>query len=207
MRTPLKRLPLLLALIAMAAAPLMAAKPARAATDPAAAQIETFDNALIDVMKNGASLGVKGRYRKLAPTIAHTFNLPAMTQFAVGPAWSTFTPAQQSALIDAFSRLSIANYAHNFSSYGGEHFEIDPNVQTRGPDKIVQTHLIRVHDTPVALNYRMRQSGGTWKVIDIYYGAISQLTTRRSDFAGPVASGGAQGLITHLNTLSANQMK
>ena len=53
----------------------------------------------------------------------------------------------------------------------------------------------------------MQQSGGTWKIIDVYTGSISQLTTRRSDFAASLASGGAQGLISHLNTLVENQMK
>jgi phospholipid transport system substrate-binding protein len=202
---PFKRLPLLLALLALIVAPL-AAGPARAA-DPAASQIAAFDTALLDTMKQGAALGPKGRYRKLTPVIEHTFDLTAMTRFAVGPAWSGFSAAQQQAVTDAFERLTVASYAHNFSSYGGERFEIDPNIQTRGPDKIVQTHMIRQHDTPVALIYRMRQSGADWKVIDIYYGAISQLTTRRSDFAAPVAKGGASGLIAHLNTLIDNLMK
>jgi phospholipid transport system substrate-binding protein len=201
-----KRLPLILALFALALAPL-AAGPARAATDPAASQIAAFDTALLDTMKQGSSLGAKGRYRKLSPVIERTFDLAAMTRFAVGPAWANFTTAQQQAVTDAFERLTVASYAHNFNSYGGERFEIDPNIQTRGQDKIVQTHMIRVNDTPVALIYRMRQSSGTWKVIDIYYGAISQLTTRRSDFAAPVAKGGAAGLIAHLNTLIDNLMK
>jgi phospholipid transport system substrate-binding protein len=203
---PFKRLPLLVALFALAIAPL-AAGPARAA-DPAASQIAAFDTALLDTMKQGAALGPKGRYRKLTPVIERAFDLGAMTRFAVGPAWSSFSPAQQQAVTDAFERLTVASYAHNFASYGGERFDIDPTVQSRGPDKIVQTHLIRPHDTPVALIYRMRQSaGGDWKVIDIYYGAISQLTTRRSDFAAPVAKGGASGLIAHLNTLIDNLMK
>jgi phospholipid transport system substrate-binding protein len=53
----------------------------------------------------------------------------------------------------------------------------------------------------------MRQSDGVWKVVDVYYGAISQLTTRRSDFAAPLASGGAKGLIAHLETTSAKLMQ
>jgi phospholipid transport system substrate-binding protein len=203
---PFKRLPLLFALLALAVAPL-AAGPARAAADPAASQIAAFDTALTDTMKAGPDLGAKGRYRKLAPVIERTFDLTAMTRFAVGPAWSTFTPAQQQAAIEAFGRLTIASYAHNFASWSGETFQIDPAVQTRGPDKIVQTHMIRTHDAPVALIYRMRDSGGSWKVIDIYYGAISQLTTRRSDFAAPVAAGGAAGLIAHLNSLIDNLTK
>jgi phospholipid transport system substrate-binding protein len=37
-------------------------------------------------------------------------------------------------------------------------------------------------------------------VIDIYYnGSISEITTRRSDFAGTLASGGPKALIDHLN--------
>ena len=60
---------------------------------------------------------------------------------------------------------------------------------------------------PVALSYRMRESAGAWRIIDVYFGAISQLTTRRSDFAAPLAAGGAKGLITHLNTLSDDLMK
>jgi phospholipid transport system substrate-binding protein len=67
---------------------------------------------------------------------------------------------------------------------------------------VVQTKLTRPGGDPVSLTYRMRQVGGSWKIIDVYYGAISQLTTRRSDFAGPVASGGAAGLVTHLNQLT-----
>jgi len=205
---PLKRLPLLVALLALAIAPL-AAGPTRAAPepDPASSLIASFHNALVDSMKQGPSLGAKGRYRKLAPVVERTFDLPTMTRFAVGTAWSGFSKGQQQAAIDAFGRLTIASYAQNFKAYGGERFEIDPNVQTRGPDKIVQSRMIRPHDAPVALIYRMRESGGAWKVIDVYYGAISQLTTRRSDFAAPVASGGAAGLIAHLNALVDNLMK
>jgi phospholipid transport system substrate-binding protein len=205
--TPSKRLPTMLAALAVATAPLAIAPAARAAGDPAASQIDSFDTALIDTMKQGPSLGIKGRYRKLEPVIQRTFDLPKMTQFAVGAPWKTFTPAQQSAAIEAFGKLTTASYAHNFNNWGGEKITLDANVQTRGPDKIVSTHLIRTHDAPVNLTYRMQQSGGTWKIIDVYTGSISQLTTRRSDFAASLNSGGAQGLISHLNTLVENQMK
>ncbi len=178
-----------------------------AQADPAAAQVETFDNSLLAAMKAGKALGAKGRARQLAPAVQRAFDLPSMTSFAVGPAWSQFTPAQKQQVIDAFTRLSVASWAHNFDSYSGEQFVIDPNVQTRGTDKIVQTKLTRPGGDPVSLIFRMRQVGGSWKIIDVYYGAISQLTTRRSDFAGPVASGGAAGLVAHLNQLTDNLLK
>ncbi len=138
--------------------------------------------------------------------IERTFDLPTMTRLAIGPAWSNFSPAQQRAAIAAFSRLTIASYAHNFSIYGGERFEVDPDVVTRGPDKIVHTQLIAPRGSPIALTYQMREFGGSWKVIDVYYGAISQLAVGRPDIEASIASGGAPALIAHLNSLSDKMM-
>ncbi|HEX7760861.1 MAG TPA: ABC transporter substrate-binding protein [Caulobacteraceae bacterium] len=173
-----------------------------APADPAAAQVDAFDASLVAAMKGGKALGAKGRARQLTSAVQRAFDMPSMAAFAVGPAWASFTPAQKQQVIEAFTRLSVASWAHNFDSYGGEQFVIDPNVQVRGTDKVVQTKLTRPGGDPVNLTYRMRQVGGSWKIIDVYYGAISQLTTRRSDFAGPVASGGAAGLVSHLNQLT-----
>ncbi|HEX9139256.1 MAG TPA: ABC transporter substrate-binding protein, partial [Steroidobacteraceae bacterium] len=144
---------------------------------------------------------------RLTPIIENVFDLRAMTAFAVGPAWAGFSPEQQQAAVAAFERLTIASYAKNFRSFGGERFELEPAVVSRGADKIVQTQLIPLQKAPVNLLYRMREVAGSWKVIDVYYGAVSQLSIRRSDFAAPIASGGVAGLIAHLNSLSDDLLK
>jgi len=179
-----------------------------AQADPAAAQIEDFDTQLVDVMKQAKSLSVQARLHKLEPVVARTYDTPTMIRFAVGPSWSSIPPAQQQALAEAFAKLTAASYAHQITGYSGEHFEISPNVVTRGPDKVVATTLISPHDAPVSISYRMRQSGGTWKIIDVYYnGAISQVTTRRADFQSTLQQGGAAALIAHLNALVDKQLK
>jgi phospholipid transport system substrate-binding protein len=181
---------------------------AHAQNDPAAAQVDGFDNALLGVMKQADQLGVRGRARKLTPEIERAFNLPAMTRFAVGPAWSTMSDSDHSALIAAFTRYSAASYAHNFDGYSGEKFVVDPNVVTRGPDKIVVTQLIPGHGDPVVIDYRMRNDGGTWKIIDVLFkGTISQLTTRRSDFASTLTQGGASALVAHMDAQTEKLLK
>ena len=56
----------------------------------------------------------------------------------------------------------------------------------------------------VAIAYRLRASGGAWKIIDVFYkNSISQLATRRSDFAAVLPKGGAKALVAHLNALAA----
>jgi len=192
MRPVLKLSAAVLVLSAALAAPAFAADPQ--------AQINAFDDALVSVMKNSKSLGFQGRYAELKPAVEQTLDIPTMSRIAVGAAWTGMTEAQREAIIQAFTRLTVASYAHNFSGWSGEHFVVDPNVLTRGQDKVVQTRLLSKGE-PVTLAYRMRQTpGGAWKVIDIYYnGSISELTTRRSDFQATLAAGGPQALAEHLN--------
>jgi phospholipid transport system substrate-binding protein len=158
-------------------------------------------------MKGGVALGARGRAKKLGPAVAAAFDLPTMTGFAVGPKWAQMTAAERSDLIAAFTRMTVASYAHNFDSFSGERFELDPHVQTRGADRIVQSKLIPPQDKPVSLVFRMRQSPQGWKIIDVYYDGVSQLTTRRADFAQPVAQGGASGLVKHLDALTEKLLK
>jgi phospholipid transport system substrate-binding protein len=189
-------------------APLASTSGALAATaDPAAGRVDSFHHALIETMKDGAALGAKGRAKKLAPAVTTAFDLPTMTRFAVGPGWAQMTPAQREALTAGFTRLTVASYAHNFDAYSGERFDLDPNVQVRGADKIVQCKLVPSHDKPVALIYRMHQTPDGWKIVDVYYDGVSQLTTRRSDFAQPLAEGGAAHLLSHLDELVQKQLK
>jgi phospholipid transport system substrate-binding protein len=169
--------------------------------DPAAAKVESFDDALIAIMKAGASAGPKGRARALTPAVESSFDLATMTRFAVGPTWASLSDAQHAELIGAFTRYTVANWASNFDSYSGQKFEIAA-VQVRGTDKIVQCQLLSPHGAPVSLIYRLHEGAGGWKIIDVYFNGISQLTTRRADFAGPLASGGAAGLVSHLDALT-----
>jgi phospholipid transport system substrate-binding protein len=177
------------------------------ASDPAVDQVQILTSALLKSMHAGPGTSMSERYRSLEPVIERVFALPLMTRLSVGPDWAKFAPDAQQVVIAAFSRYTIANYAHNFRSFGGQKFEIDANVLARGEEKIVRTRLVSPDDTPASLLYRMVQVNGVWKIIDVYYNGISQLTLHRVDFAGAVASGGSQALIDYLNKVSDGLVK
>jgi len=173
--------------------------PASAATD-AKGTVDSFDAALMDVMKNAEKLGYKGRFDKFEPVITKIYDLPLMTRISVGPQWTTLTPDQQTKVIEAFKQLSIATYASRFDGYGGEQFQITGESPANGGDDIVDTKLVRPNDDPVELNYRLRKNGDDWKIIDVYLsGTISQLANYRSEFAATLRSGGADALVALIN--------
>ena len=175
-------------------------------SDPAASQVQTLTASLLQSMQAGPAEPMTERYRRLEPVINQVIGLRLMTRLAVGPDWTNFSPEQQNALIAAFSRFTIATYAHNFRDFSGQKFEID-DVVSRGEDKIVRTRIIPAHDTPVNLLYRMREVEGVWKVIDVYSDGVSELTLRRDDFVAAIAAGGAPALIAHLHKVSDDLMK
>lgn len=187
--------------LALAATVTVAALPSAAfAADPGQDAIQGFHGALLTLMRSGGNHAA--RVRAIAPVIDRTFDIPLMARLSVGPAWASVPAPQQATLVQAFRNLTVAQYAKNFNSYGGEKF-IMGTVETRGTDKLVRTTL-NSGRTNELLNYRLRQSGTQWKIIDVYYrSAISQLATRRADFDRVMKTGGAPALIGHLNRLTA----
>jgi len=185
------------AVLLLPAAPLIAQ-----AQDPARATVQALNDGLLSIMKAGKAAGVAGRSARIAPVVDRAFDLPLMTRLVVGQAWNTMSPADQTALVAAFRRMTIGQYARNFDGWSGEAFTIAPQVEERGGDKLVRATLSG-SGAPVAISYRLRQSGGQWKIIDVFYkNAISQLATRRADFASVLASGGPKALIAHLDQLA-----
>ena len=175
--------------------------PAQAqAADASAAQVQGFYDTLTAAMKMGGS--AKGRYDRLKPTVEKAFDLPAMTATAVGPSLAAMSDAEKKALIEAFSRMTIANYAKSFDSFSGEKFTVEPASIARGSDRFVKSTMKTSSET-IAFNYRTHQVGSDWKITDVYLaGNISQMAQKRSDFASTLASGGAAGLTKRINALT-----
>jgi phospholipid transport system substrate-binding protein len=165
--------------------------------NPAVAKIETYYQQLMPTIRQAARLSVRERDRRFTPVFAAVFDMPTMTRLAVGPAWRTFSAEQQGAVRDAFARFIVADYARQIKDYSGESFVVDPQTtpESRGGGEIVKTKLLQPGGRTVSINYLVRSE----RVIDIYLnGTISDLATRRDEFASIIAAGGADGLIKKL---------
>lgn len=171
------------------------------AADPAISAVNDLDAGLLRTMRAGGSAASRGKV--IAPVLDRTFDLALMTRLAVGPEWMKLSAGDQQALVDAFRRMTIAEYARNFDSFSGETFDVSPKVETRGGDKVVRTTLKVPKGAPVAIAYRLRQGGSGWRIIDVFYNnAISQIATRRSDFGTVLQKGGAKALIARINAIA-----
>jgi phospholipid transport system substrate-binding protein len=175
------------------------AAPAHAET--ATQVIDKLNTTLVDVLRDGQTLGFKGRAEKLRPVLLQSYDLEAMGRVAVGRAWDQATPEQRAALNDAFQRFTVDNYASRFK--GGPN---SPKFEMLGErdgaqGKIVSTQIVRADKPPVKIEYVMRRRGDSYRVVDVFLdSAISEVATRRSEFTSILARSGFDGLVESLRT-------
>lgn len=161
--------------------------------------VQTFYEALLSAMKNGASLGQSGRFAQLDPIVRRTFDIPAMARLSVGPYWTGLTETQRQQVAESFGRYIAAIYAERFDNYAGQKLEVT-GEQPAAAGLLVRSHIVKANGEPVNLDYMMRPSDGGWRIADIYLdGAISEVATRRSEFSGILKNEGIDGLIAALN--------
>jgi phospholipid transport system substrate-binding protein len=157
-----------------------------AVSTAAGAQQAPDDQAAIAVVTNFDAALLASMHKDVGPlntAIDAAFNVPVMAASIVGPNWSGMTAEQHTSIAAALRGYLVARFANEFDSYDGEQFRVEPAVQTRGPDKLVRTTVTSNSDDPVQLFYRLRNYQGRWRVIDVYYDGVSQLTTQRADLA------------------------
>jgi phospholipid transport system substrate-binding protein len=174
----------LLGIAVIAAAPLSRRPLAKTAPVDATSTIEHFNGALLAAMKSGGRPDFSRRFQALASEIDQAFDLSAVLSVSVGPSWASLSPDQQSRLLDAFRRYTVASYVASFNSYAGQTFTVSPDTRSLGGDRVVvQSRIAPLSGDATELDYVMKQTPSGWKVVDVLAeGSISRVAVQRSDF-------------------------
>ncbi len=169
--------------------------------------VEEFQNVLIDVMKQGQTLGYQGRYDKLAPAILRSHDLNKVARIVVGKEWETLVENQQTQLVDVFTKLSIASYAHNFKDYAGESFRFENEEETSRGGVVVHTTLLVPDDKDVRFDYMLKEKPNGWSIINIIANGVSDLALKRSEYTSILKREGFDALMAQINEKITNYSK
>ena len=174
----------------------MLSYPLHAAPSTGGETVEGLYDALLNTMKNGRILGQSAQ---LEPVIRRSFDIASMARLSVGPSWTSLTEAQRQHMTESYGRYISAIYADRFDSYAGQKLEVT-GEQPAPSGVMVKSQIIKANGEPVKVDYLMRRNGDSWLISDIYLdSAISEVATRRSEFAAILKKDGIDGLITALN--------
>jgi phospholipid transport system substrate-binding protein len=173
--------------------------PAHAVPGSGGDTVQGLYDALLSTMKDGRTLGQSGRFTHLEPVIRRTFDIPTMARLSVGPSWASLSEAQRQQVTESLGRYVSAIYADRFDSYAGQKLQVTGEQPNAG-GVMVKSQIIKANGEPVKVDYMMHRSGTGWLISDIYLdGAISEVATRRSEFAAILKNEGIDGLIAGLN--------
>ncbi|SHE21696.1 ABC transporter substrate-binding protein [methanotrophic endosymbiont of Bathymodiolus puteoserpentis (Logatchev)] len=170
-----------------------------AETEIASQVVQGFQSELLHVMQQGEKLNFDQRFEQLKPVVIKTHDLAKITRIIVSKEWKKLTKEQKQELIQKFSTLSIASYAHYFKSFSGESFKIE-SVKQLSPGQIyVHTFLVLPDDKDVSMDYLLKKTGHGWRIINIITNGVSDLALKRSEYVSVIRKSGFDALITEIS--------
>ena len=137
-------------------------------------------------------------------------NFRRMTALATGPGWRRATPEQQERLQEEFKLLLIRTYSGALSQISDQTIEMKPlRGATDEKNLVVQTE-VKGRGEPIQLDYRLEKTpgeGAGWKIFDLNVMGIWLVENYRSQFSKEINSGGVDGLIKSLQTVTSRMPK
>ena len=161
--------------------------------------INKFQTTLLEVMKQGKQLGYEGRYKELEPAIKDSHDLTKITRIVIGNQWKKLSTEQKKKMIQVFTELSIASYAHNFKDYSGESFKFESEEETARGGMIVRTFFLIPGEKDVSFDYMLKKKGDSWLIINIIANGVSDLALKRSEYSSILKREGFDTLIAKIN--------
>lgn len=141
------------------------------------------------------------RERRARDLLQKNFAIPTIGQFVLGRYWRIATPAEREEYLKLFEDMIITTYINRFSRYSGEKLVVLDAVPTeQSGDIIVSSQITRASDTPVQVNWRVRERDGREQIVDVYVEGVSMGQTQRSEFASVIQNKGGSvgGLIEEM---------
>ena len=188
----------------VAIAAILLIQSARAEPVEPVAVVEKLHDKLISVMQQAKELGYAGRREALTPILLASYDLARMARVTVGRHWKEMNDGQKDLLIEAFTAMTLSNYASRFNGFSGEYFETLGTIETPQGHTIVQTHIV-TSDEKIRIDYLMRKSDDGWKIIDVFLkGTISELAARHSEYMTVIRDRGIDALIDAVREKAAS---
>ena len=140
----------------------------------------------------------KARFTKL---FNEDLDLDFIGKFVLGRYWRTATPTQRQDFIDVYRKLNIQTWSARFDEFKGKHFEFLGTETSKSADQIfVNTQVPMPEGAPASVKWRVKDTNGKMRVVDIIIENVSLAQTARSEYTGYIQKSpkGIDGLIADL---------
>lgn len=180
-------LPLAVVIYLFVAVPLSAGAP----SDQTRATIEKA----LSILREPASKSE--RRDRLRQVIYPSFDFAEMAKRSLGTHWQRRTPTEQQEFVKLFTDLVESSYVDAIESYNGEKIVV-ANEKLDNDFAEVNTKIITKKGEEYAIDYKLHEVNGSWKIYDAIIENVSLVNNYRSQFNRVIAKSSYEDLMTKM---------
>jgi len=192
--------PMLVGVLACAAT---LSPPTRAAESPRTVVDATTSSVIATLADK--SLSMSEKRRRVEEIVYARVDFDTLSRLVLGQGWNQLNEEQRGEFEREFKQNISATYGRNVESYENERITIVDDRQEPRGDWTVRTKIVRHGSDDISVDYRLRETDGTWKIIDVIIEGLSLASNFRSQFQEIMANGSIDRLLTILREKNARE--
>ena len=178
--------------------------PSRASATDATAQLSATMNEFVTILLNTpvAELRQTGLPDKALKLINSRFDFSEMTKRSLGPHWNALDANEQQEFIDAYTQMVLRFFGRSVRAAGDETIQYKREVRD-GILASVETKVVSGSRDDFAIDYRLHDIDGQWKVYDVLIDHISIVNNYRAQFERVIAKSSVKELLQRMKQLES----
>lgn len=138
------------------------------------------------------------RRDKLKEVLYQRFDFTEMAQRSLGSEWRRRSPEEQKEFVKLFTDLLERAYLDKIESYSGENFQYLKEREDDNNYAQVDTKIVDNKGQEFAINYRLYNMKGDWKVYDVVIENVSLVNNYRSQFNRVLTTSSYEELVNRM---------
>jgi phospholipid transport system substrate-binding protein len=178
--------------------------PSAPAASEATAQLSATVNEFVKILVNTpvVELRQNGLPDKALKLIQARFDFSEMAKRSLGPHWTTLNANERRDFVDAYTQMLLRFFGRSVRASGDETIEYQREVRD-GILASVETKVVSASGDDFAIDYRLHDIDGQWKVYDMVIDQISVVNNYRAQFERVIAKSSIKELLLRMKQLSS----
>lgn len=137
------------------------------------------------------------RLDRLRQVINPSFDFAEMAKRSLGSHWQRRNPAEQQEFVKLFTDLVESSYVDAIESYNGEKVVVANEKQDKDFAE-VNTKIVTKKGEEFAIDYKLHQTSGSWKIYDAVIENVSLVNNYRSQFNRVIGKSSYEDLLSKM---------
>jgi phospholipid transport system substrate-binding protein len=137
-----------------------------------------------------ASISSEEREQYFRQLFNENFNVPAIGRFIIGRYWRRVSDADKQAFLKVFEDAMVQRFLSLLAKNSKERFKIGTVTPHSERDVLIHSRIDRNGAEPYRVVWRVRETDGSFKILDIVAEGVSMAITLRSEYGSVLKNNG-----------------